>query len=54
MSHVQMAPFIYSFVLHQMQALLLLLHAAITAAQPNVPMNNKSQHKEIKPAVCDP
>ncbi len=48
MSNVQMAQpsrFIYSFVLHQMQALP--LHAAITAAQRNVPMNNKLQHKEI-------
>lgn len=48
MSNVQMAPpsrFIYSFVRHQMQALW--LRAAITAAQQNVPMNNKSQHKGI-------
>lgn len=48
MSNVQMAEpsrFIYSFELYQMQAMP--LHAAITATQPNVPMNNKSYHKQI-------
>lgn len=48
MSDVQIASpsrFIYSFVLHQMQARW--LHAAIKAAQQNVPVNNKSLHKQI-------